>query len=127
MFSELGLLAPDDPKFLGTFEAVGRELKRNGRIMRYTNEDDFGAPETAFLVCNFWYIDALAEIGRIDEARTMFTDLLEHRNSFGILSEDIHPETGVLWGNFPQTYSMAAIINSAMRLSVKWEDAWRRA
>ena len=127
LLSELGLLAPDDPQFLGTFEAIGRELKRSGRIMRYTNEDDFGAPETAFLVCNFWYIDALAEIGRIDEARTMFTDLLEHRNSFGILSEDIHPETGVLWGNFPQTYSMAAIINSAMRLSVKWEDAWRRA
>jgi GH15 family glucan-1,4-alpha-glucosidase len=126
LVSELGLLAPDDPRFLGTFEAVGRELKRSGRIMRYTNEDDFGAPETAFLVCNFWYIDALAEIGRIDEARAMFTDLLKRRNAFGILSEDIHPETGVLWGNIPQTYSMAAIINSAMRLSVKWEDAWRR-
>jgi GH15 family glucan-1,4-alpha-glucosidase len=127
LFSELGLLAPNDPIFLGTFEAVGRELKRNGRIMRYTNEDDFGAPETAFLVCNFWYIDALAEIGRLDEARAMFTDLLDRRNVFGILSEDIHPETGVLWGNIPQTYSMAAIINTAMRLSVKWEDAWRRA
>ncbi|WP_246731828.1 glycoside hydrolase family 15 protein [Methylocapsa sp. S129] len=126
LLSELGLLAPDDPRFIGTFEAVGRELKRNGRIMRYTNEDDFGAPETAFLVCNFWYIDALAELGRLDEARAMFTDLLERRNAFGILSEDIHPETGVLWGNIPQTYSMAAIINSAMRLSVKWEDAWRR-
>jgi GH15 family glucan-1,4-alpha-glucosidase len=126
LLCELGLLAPDDPRFLGTFEAIGRELKRGERLMRYTNEDDFGAPETAFLVCNFWYIDALAEIGRIDEARAMFIDLLERRNAFGILSEDIHPETGVLWGNIPQTYSMAAIINSAMRLSVKWEDAWRR-
>jgi GH15 family glucan-1,4-alpha-glucosidase len=126
LLSELGLVRPDDPKFLGTFEAIGRELKRSGRIMRYTNEDDFGAPETAFLVCNFWYIDALAEIGRIDEARAMFDDLLGRRNAFGILSEDIHPETGALWGNIPQTYSMAAIINSAMRLSVKWENAWRR-
>jgi GH15 family glucan-1,4-alpha-glucosidase len=126
LFSELGLLKPHDPKFLGTFEAVGRELKRNGRIMRYTNEDDFGAPETAFLVCNFWYLDALAEIGHIEEAREMFNDLLDRRNAFGILSEDIHPQTGVLWGNIPQTYSMAAIINTAMRLSVKWEDAWRR-
>jgi GH15 family glucan-1,4-alpha-glucosidase len=126
LFSELGLLRPDDPKFLGTFDAVERELKRNGRIMRYTSEDDFGAPETAFLVCNFWYLDALAEIGRLDEARAMFTDLLDRRNAFGILSEDIHPQTGVLWGNIPQTYSMAAIINTAMRLSVKWEDAWRR-
>jgi len=126
LLSELGLLKPDDPRFLGTFEAIGRELKRSGRVMRYTNEDDFGAPETAFLVCNFWYIDALAEIGRIDEARAMFDDLLGRRNAFGILSEDIHPETGALWGNIPQTYSMAAIINSATRLSVKWEDAWRR-
>jgi GH15 family glucan-1,4-alpha-glucosidase len=127
LLSELGFVAPNDPRFASTFEAVGRELRRNGRIMRYTNEDDFGAPETAFLVCNFWYIDALAELGRIDEARAMFDDLLSHRNSFGILSEDIHPETGALWGNIPQTYSMAAIINSATRLSVKWEDAWRRA
>ena len=60
-------------------------------------------------------------------AREMFGDLLARRNAFGILSEDIHPATGALWGNIPQTYSMAAIINSATRLSVKWEDAWRRA
>jgi GH15 family glucan-1,4-alpha-glucosidase len=126
LLSELGLLRPDDPRFLGTFEAIGRELKRSGRIMRYTNEDDFGAPETAFLVCNFWYIDALAELGRFDEARALFNDLLQRRNAFGILSEDIHPVTGALWGNIPQTYSMAAIINSATRLSVKWENAWRR-
>ena len=126
LLSELGMLAADDPRFLATCEAVGRELMRDGRIMRYTNEDDFGVPETAFIVCNFWYIDALAAIGRIDEARGMFVDLLGRRNAFGLLSEDIHPETGALWGNIPQTYSMAAIIDSAMRLSVKWEDAWRR-
>jgi GH15 family glucan-1,4-alpha-glucosidase len=100
-------------------------LMRNGRIMRYTARDDFGWPETAFLVCNFWYIDALAAVGRRDEARELFGDLLERRNAFGLLSEDIHPETGELWGNIPQTYSMAAIIDSAMRLSVKWEEAWR--
>jgi GH15 family glucan-1,4-alpha-glucosidase len=95
--------------------------------MRYTNDDDFGTPTTAFLVCNFWYIDALAAIGRREEARAMFVDLLARRNAFGLLSEDIHPQTGALWGNIPQTYSMAGIINSAMRLSVKWEDMWCRA
>jgi GH15 family glucan-1,4-alpha-glucosidase len=94
--------------------------------MRYTSDDDFGAPETAFLACNFWYIEALAAIGRRDEARAFFTGLLERRNSFGLLSEDIHPQTGALWGNFPQTYSMAGIINSATRLSEKWEDIWCR-
>src|SRR6266496_5518929 len=101
-------------------------FRRNGRIMRYTSDDDFGAPETAFLVCNFWYIDALAAIGRRDEARALFIELLARRNAFGLLSEDIHPDTGALWGNIPQTYSMAGIINSAMRLSVRWEDVWCR-
>ena len=52
--------------------------------------------------------------------------LLARRNAFGLLSEDIHPETGALWGNLPQSYTMAGIINSAMRLSVRWEDVWCR-
>jgi GH15 family glucan-1,4-alpha-glucosidase len=126
LLAELGLITATDPRFVSTCDAIGRELRRNSRIMRYTNDDDFGTPETAFLVCNFWYIDALAAIGRRDEARSLFIDLLAHRNAFGLLSEDIHPETGALWGNIPQSYSMAGIINSAMRLSIKWEDVWRR-
>ena len=127
LLAELGLLAPTDPRFVQSCDAIGRELMRNNRIMRYTAEDDFGAPETAFLVCNFWYMDALASLGRRDEARAMFTDILDRRNNFGLLSEDIHPVTGALWGNFPQTYSMAGIINTAMRLSSGWEEAWARA
>jgi GH15 family glucan-1,4-alpha-glucosidase len=97
---------------------------RNGRIMRYAVEDDFGAPETAFLACNFWYVDALAIIGRKDEARERFESILSCRNSFGLLSEDVHPETGELWGNFPQAYSMAGIVNTATRLSLSWQEAW---
>jgi GH15 family glucan-1,4-alpha-glucosidase len=124
--AEIGLVAPRDPRFVATCDAIGQRLLRNGRIMRYTADDDFGAPETAFLACNFWYIEALAAIGRRDAAREMFADLLDRRNSFGLLSEDIHPQTGALWGNFPQTYSMAGIINSATRLSEKWEDVWCR-
>jgi GH15 family glucan-1,4-alpha-glucosidase len=95
--------------------------------MRYTAPDDFGPPETAFLACNFWYIDALASIGRADEGRELFEAILGHRNAFGLLSEDIHPDTSELWGNLPQTYSMAGIINSATRLSSSWEEAWARA
>jgi GH15 family glucan-1,4-alpha-glucosidase len=127
LLAELGLLTPGDKRFVRSCDAIGRELMRNGRIMRYTAEDDFGAPETAFLVCNFWYMDALASLGRHGEAREMFTDILNRRNAYGLLSEDIHPVTGELWGNFPQTYSMAGIINTAMRLSASWEDAWARA
>ena len=57
----------------------------------------------------------------------MFESILASRNAYGLLSEDIHPETGELWGNLPQTYSMAGIINTATRLSSSWEDAWARA
>jgi GH15 family glucan-1,4-alpha-glucosidase len=127
LLADLGLVAATDSRFVSTCDAIGRELRRNGRIMRYTNDDGFGTPKTAFLVCSFWYIDALAAIGRRAEARSLFIDLLAHRNAFGLLSEDIHPETGALWGNIPQSYSMAGIINSAMRLSVRWEDVWCRA
>ena len=124
--AEIGLVLPRDPRFVSTCDVIGQQLLRNGRIMRYTADDDFGAPETAFLACNFWYIDAMAMIGRRDEAREFFIGLLDRRNSYGLLSEDIHPKTGALWGNFPQTYSMAGIINSATRLSEKWEDVWCR-
>jgi GH15 family glucan-1,4-alpha-glucosidase len=114
-----------DPRFLSTCEAITRDLERDGLTMRYVAKDDFGLPETAFLVCTFWHIDALASIGQRDKAREKFIELLERRNIYGLLSEDLHPKTGQLWGNLPQTYSMAAIIDSATRLSVKWEDAWR--
>ena len=125
--AELGLVSPTDRRFIGTCDAVGRDLMRNGRIMRYTASDDFGAPETAFLACNFWYMDALCLIGRKREAREMFETILSCRNMFGLLSEDIHPQSGELWGNFPQAYSMAGIINTATRLSSSWEAAWARA
>ncbi|WP_131194152.1 glycoside hydrolase family 15 protein [Lichenihabitans psoromatis] len=124
LLPELGFIAATDERFVKTLELTGKELMRDGKIMRYTSADDFGLPETAFLVCNFWYVDALAQVGRRDEARERFNDILSHRNHFGILSEDLNAATGELWGNFPQTYSMAGIINSAMRLSQSWEDAW---
>ena len=88
--------------------------------------DDFGMPVTAFLICRFWLIDALWSLGRRDAARDLFTDALQHRNRYGLLSEDVDPQTGALWGNFPQTYSMAGLILSAMRLSRSWEDRYWR-
>ena len=94
--------------------------------MRYVAADDFGMPETAFLICRFWLVDALWEIGRHDDAREMFIDALKMRNRYGLLSEDIHPATGKLWGNFPQTYSMAGLIMSAMKLSRSWGDRYWR-
>ncbi|MGW8368414.1 MAG: glycoside hydrolase family 15 protein, partial [Gammaproteobacteria bacterium] len=92
-------------------------------LFRYSSEDDFGLPETAFNLCTFWYINALASIGRKDEARELFENMLDKRTRLGLLSEDLDPRTAELWGNFPQTYSMVGIISAAMRLSRTWEDA----
>ena len=88
--------------------------------------DDFGLPTTAFTICTFWYIDALAATGQRDEARRLFEGMLARRNHLGLLSEDIDPKTGELWGNYPQTYSLVGLIVCAMRLSKSWEEAfWR--
>jgi pentatricopeptide repeat protein len=121
--ADLGFIKPQDPKFLATVEAVGKELKRGPYLFRYLAEDDFGAPETAFNICTFWYINALASVGRVEEARELFENMLAKRTKLGLLSEDIDPATGELWGNFPQTYSMVGIIQAATRLSQSWEGA----
>lgn len=125
LLAELGLLAPDDPRFVSTIGVVGKELGKHGYITRYTS-DDFGAPKTAFLACQFWYIDALAASGQVDRARELLADVLARRNAFGLFAEDFDPVTGQLWGNFPQTYVMAGIINSCMTLSRPWDQAWQR-
>ena len=126
LLPEIGLLETHDPRFVRTVEAIERELLRDKHVMRYANEDDFGMPETAFLVCRFWLIDVLWDLGRREQAREMFNDALKYRNRYGLLAEDVHPLTGELWGNFPQTYSMAGLILTAMRLSRSWEDRfWR--
>jgi GH15 family glucan-1,4-alpha-glucosidase len=126
LLPELGLLDAQDPRFIRTVVAMERELVREKHVMRYASADDFGLPVTAFLICRFWLIDAWWSIGRHDEARELFEDALAHRNRFGMLSEDLDPKTGALWGNFPQTYSMAGLILTAMRLSRSWEDRYWR-
>jgi GH15 family glucan-1,4-alpha-glucosidase len=123
ILTDVGFVEPQDPRFLGTLAAIEKELKRGPYLFRYNNADDFGLPETAFNVCTFWYINALAAVGRRDEARGLFENMLDRRNALGLLSEDLDPETGELWGNFPQTYSMVGIIMAAMRLSRSWEEA----
>ena len=119
---EIGLLPSDDPRFHATLEMIEKRLMRNGFLMRYIEADDFGKPSNAFLLCTFWYIDALASVGRRSEALELFNNVLGRRNHVGLLSEDIDPRTGELWGNFPQTYSQVGLILSAMRLSRSWEE-----
>ena len=121
---ELRFVAADDPRFMATLEAVEKALRRGEHMLRYDSEDDFGKPETAFNICTFWLIEALNLSGRGEEARALFETMLTHRTQSGLLSEDMDFETGELWGNFPQTYSLVGIINCAGILSKLWSE-WR--
>jgi GH15 family glucan-1,4-alpha-glucosidase len=122
--NELFFVADDDPRFVATVRAIGRDLKRGDFVFRYVTPDDFGTPENAFLVCTFWYVNALHAIGDRDEARKTFEDLLACRNRHGLLAEHIDPRTKEQWGNFVQTYSMVGLILSAIRLSQRWDQAF---
>jgi len=122
LMAEVGFLPPNDPRFIRTVDALERTLCDGPFMRRYEAADDFGKPTCAFNVCSFWRVDALARIGRRDEAREAFATLLSRRNKLGLLSEDTDTRTGELWGNFPQTYSMVGIINGAVRLSAPWDS-----
>ncbi len=124
LLESLGFVDAADSRFRETLAQVERDLRRGSYLYRYAVADDFGVPEVAFNVCTFWYVDALAASGRVDEARELFENMLSKCNSVGLLSEDLQVESGELWGNFPQTYSMVGLINSAMRLSRSWEEAF---
>ncbi len=124
LMAEFQFLAPDDPRFASTVDAIERHLKRGDFLLRYDEEDDFGRPETAFLVCTLWWILALAQLGRTERARELFRNVLAKCNHLGLLAEDVASDSGELWGNFPQTYSMVGLIQCATRLSIPWDKAY---
>jgi GH15 family glucan-1,4-alpha-glucosidase len=119
---DLRFLEPEDPRFIDTLNAAEEGLRRGSFMLRYAIEDDFGMPETAFNVCTFWLIEALHFTGRSEDARALFEEMLARRTAAGLLSEDIEPETGELWGNYPQTYSLVGMINCAALLSKPWSS-----
>jgi len=122
LMAEVNFIDPNDARFVSTVEALEKSLCDGPYMRRYEAPDDFGKPETAFNICTFWRIDALARIGRKGQAREIFELMLASRNRLGLLSEDTHPVTGEMWGNFPQTYSMVGLINAAVRLSAPWDS-----
>jgi len=124
LLRELDFLRADDPRFAATVGAIERELKHGDFIFRYAEADDFGVPANAFIVCTFWYVHALAALGRTAEARELFGKLLACRNRHGLLAEHIDPRTGEQWGNFVQTYSMVGVVDAAIRLSIPWDRAF---
>ncbi|NQW28710.1 MAG: glycoside hydrolase family 15 protein [Flammeovirgaceae bacterium] len=100
--------------------ALEEELAASGGLFyRYKHQDDFGEPETTFLICAFWYVESLACVGRVDEAIKYFENLISFANHLGLLSEDVNEKDGSMWGNFPQAYSHVGLLNAATRIANK--------
>ncbi len=118
----LGFLPGDDQRVSSTVDAMLTTLCVDHYMFRYRHDDGLGEQRSAFTICATWMVEALWLAGREEEATVMFDHLLAARNSFGLLSEDIDPQSGCLWGNYPQTYSMLGIINCAVRLSPRWAE-----
>lgn len=123
MMITMNYLDHDSQKAKDHISALEKELMGNqGLFYRYKHYDDFGVPETTFLVCAFWYVDALACVGRVKDAKAVLDQLLQHSNHLGIFSEDVGLD-GSQWGNFPQTYSHVGLINAAFRIAKKLDIA----
>ena len=117
LMENYGIIAADDPKYISTVRAIGKELSNDGLLYRYKNKDDFGLPSSSFTICTFWYINSLYKIGEEKQAERLFEKLLSYSNHLGLFSEDIDFKTKRLLGNFPQAYSHLALIETAINLS----------
>lgn len=109
-------LSDDNPRWISTVRRCREKLLKNGYGFRYVNPDDFGKPKSAFIVATLWIAKALLSIGEYDEAFRIYEETLRIRNHVGLLSEDVDPKTNELLGNFPQAYSLMAVINTAHAL-----------
>jgi GH15 family glucan-1,4-alpha-glucosidase len=112
----IGIIDARDPRFAGTVARYEQLLVKRGLMLRYRNLDDFGETTTAFTMCSFWWAEALALAGRLDDAIAVVQRLIAHENPVGLFSEDIDPASGALLGNFPQAYTHVALIHAAMTI-----------
>ncbi|TDO22069.1 glycoside hydrolase family 15 protein [Pedobacter duraquae] len=116
----MNYLDPNSQRAKDHLIALETELKgKNGLFYRYKHADDFGKPKTTFLICAFWYVEALACVGRIDDAIREFESLIQYGNHLQLFSEDVDENDGSQWGNFPQAYSHVGLMNAAHRIAIK--------
>jgi GH15 family glucan-1,4-alpha-glucosidase len=116
----MNYLDPSSQKAKDHLSALERTLKTpNGLFYRYLHQDDFGKPKATFLICAFWYVEALACVGRLDDAIREFEGLMKYCNHLLLFSEDVDEQDGSQWGNFPQAYSHVGLMNAAYRIAMK--------
>ena len=109
----IGIVDARDARFVSTVSAYEKRLVENGLMLRYRNPDDFGETTSAFTICSFWWAEALALIGRLEDAVALFERLMTHANPVGLFSEDVDPASGARLGNFPQAYTHVGLIHAA--------------
>ncbi len=115
----MNYLDPTSERARDHLKALEKLLRtEQGLFYRYVHQDDFGKPEATFLVCAFWYVDALACVGRVEDAKNALDNIIKYANHLGIFSEDVGLD-GSQWGNYPQTYSHVGLINAAFRIYKK--------
>jgi GH15 family glucan-1,4-alpha-glucosidase len=120
----VGFLPPEDPRVIGTVEAIEKRLMKDGFVQRYntrTTDDGLEGGEGAFLACSFWMATNLWLIGRKEDATAMFDRLLALRNDVGLLSEEYDPTGKRMVGNFPQALSHIALVHTAFAISGTWK------
>lgn len=120
--ARLRFLPAGDARLSRTIDTIRRDLDRGGWLQRYSLNDGFGKPSVAFVICTFWLAEALAVVGRRDDARAVFHRIHEALSPLGLLSEDYDTEKARMWGNFPQTYSHVGLIHAAFSASPPWAD-----
>ena len=117
---QIGIVAGDDPRMLGTIEAVERDLMRDGMLLRYrtqTGVDGLSGDEHPFVACSFWLVSAYAGAGRLDDAADLFDRLCDLVNDVGLLSEEYDVAGRRMVGNFPQAFSHLALVHAAFDLA----------
>lgn len=128
LMPQVGFLPPDDPRVVGTIQAIEHNLIVDGLVLRYSNAaqlDELPPGESAFLPCSFWMADALVLIGRREDGESLFQRLLALCNDVGLLSEEYDSKRRHMSGNFPQALTHMALINTASLLSMSPERTRR--
>lgn len=123
----IGIVAADDPRFLGTIARIEQDLVRHGIPLRYrtTGLDGLAGDEHPFVLCGFWLVTAYAQAGRIDDAHALMASLVALRNDVGLLAEEVDPETGRHWGNHPQAFSHLGLVLAATAIAEAEAEARR--